>query len=94
MISGILVSEKNVPQRKVIGNITRLLKVLISLCDFAKNDMKTPRKEKTKQERIRAITRSGLMLIEGESAKPTSRKAAEVNKPLTTPIKALPMIIE
>jgi hypothetical protein len=68
--------------------------VLISLCDFARNDTNTPKKEKTKQESTRTAMKSRFISSEGEIRKPTSIKAVEVNKPLTTPIKALPMIIE
>jgi hypothetical protein len=61
---------------------------------FGKNAISTPKKEKTKQEIARAAMKSRFMCSEGETRKPIIRKAVEVNKPLTTPIKALPMTME
>ena len=92
--SGSWFNEKKVPLRKVIGNNTKLLKVLISWCDFAKNATSTPKKAKRKQERTRTSIKSGLIINVGEITKPTSNIALELIKPLTTPIKVFPMASE
>jgi hypothetical protein len=93
-----LLNEKKVPLRKVMGNNTKLLTVPMSLWDFARKDTSTPKKEKTKQESTRTAMKTRFMFsemfIEDETRKPINRKAVDVNKPRTTPIRAFPMIIE
>ena len=91
---GSKVSEKKVPLRKVMGRITRVLKVPMSWCDFAHKPMRTPRKEKTKQVVIKTKTKSGLIISVGEMAMPTANSATEAIKPRTTPIKVFPTAIE
>ena len=92
--SGSRLSEKNVPLRNVMGRITKVLKVPMSWCDFAHKPMRTPRKEKTKQEVIRTKMKSGLTISVGEMAMPTANNATEAIKPRTTPIKVFPTAIE
>lgn len=82
--------EKKVPLRKVIGKITKVLKVLMSWCDFANSPISTPRKEKTNRELTRTNTKSGLIFSFGEMTIPTINIAVELIKPRTTPIKVLP----
>lgn len=88
--SGSWLKEKKVPLRKVIGKITRVLKVPISWCDLAHSPISTPRKEKTKQELTKTNTKSGLTISVGEIITPTTNNATEAIKPRTTPIKVFP----
>jgi len=88
--SGSWLKEKKVPLRKVIGKITKVLKVPISWCDCAKSPTSTPRKEKTKQELTKTNTKSGLIISVGERITPTTNKVAEAIKPRTTPINVFP----
>jgi hypothetical protein len=88
--SGSWLNEKKVPLRKVIGKITKVLKVPISWCDFATSPTSTPRKAKTKQELTKTNTNSGLIISVGERMTLTINKATEAIKPLTTPIKVFP----
>ena len=88
--SGSWLNEKKVPLRKVIGKITKVLKVPMSWCDLANSPTSTPRKAKAKQEITRTDIKSGLIISVGEMITPTINKAIEAIKPRTTPIKLLP----
>ena len=92
--SGNRLKEKNVPARKVIGTITRLLKVLISECEFITKAISTPNKENTQQETTRTNRKRGLIINTGERTKPTAIMATELISPRTTPINALPITME
>ena len=92
--SGSWLIEKKVPLRKVIGKITSVPKVPISRCDLAHNPISTPRKEKTKQEVTKTITKSGVTISSGEMTTPTANIAIVLIKPRTTPINVFPMANE
>ena len=91
---GSWLNEKKVPLRKVIGKITRVLKVVISWCDFAHMPISTPRKEKTKQDITRTNMKRGVTISVGVMIMPTTSMATVLIRPRTTPIKVFPMANE
>ena len=54
----------------------------------------TPKNENTKQVTTRLSGKSKLTAGKGEKTRHAKSKAAELNSPRTTPIRALPIIIE
>jgi hypothetical protein len=86
-------SEKNVPHRKVIGRITTVLKLLIPWWDLITKATSTPNRANVKHDSINSKKNNGLISIVGARIKPTAYMAVALMKPLTTPIRALPMIM-
>ena len=91
---GRLSTEKKVPQRNVIGRMTRLLKVAIAWCVFASNAALTPKKENAKQDNTIDITKSGVRCrCSGAIASPIAKIMPELTSPLIAPCMDLPKTI-
>jgi hypothetical protein len=92
--SGSWLNEKNVPHRKVIGRITKLLKVFMFWWLFITKATRTPKSAKTKQDESIVARNNGLISSVGESNKPTANMAEALRRPLRVPINVLPSMIE
>jgi hypothetical protein len=77
-----------------MGSTTKLLNVLMSLCDFAHNAISTPSAEKVNKETAKTSTKRRLIENSGERTSATTIKGNALIRPRTTPTNVFPMTIE
>src|SRR5512137_2663186 len=92
--SGSLSGEKNVPDRKDMGMMIKLLKFDMSSCDFA--TMAAATAAEAKQNAVSASTRknAGDRSIRTPDSRPMIMRRSAENSPRTVPVSALPSAMD
>ena len=86
-------TEKNVPHRKVIGRMIRLLKVAMLWCDFARRAAIIPRNEKMTQLSTMQTMNRGDSTSSGARNSPNAYSSPQLMSPLTRPSMHFPKMI-
>ncbi len=93
-MAGSALTEKMVPQRNVIGMITRLVNTFSDTLDFASRPAATPSRENMMHDRSRDTAVPGPSIRSGVRNSPRIRRIELPISPLSIPMTAFPNTIE